>query len=160
MDEQRFALTLTLESGYALTARFDEEARAPLTTDEAAPVGTGRGPNPARLLGAAIGSCLGASLLYCLRRARVEVAGLTTRVWGTLVRNERGRWRVGAIDVVLMPAGPVADPERFRRCVSVFEDYCIVTESVRQGIPVSVAVQPPGTLGARARSRRAHTTTT
>jgi organic hydroperoxide reductase OsmC/OhrA len=30
--------------------------------------------------------------------------------------------------------------ERFERCRQLFEDYCVITESVRQGIPVAVAV--------------------
>jgi hypothetical protein len=29
-----------------------------------------------------------------------------------------------------------------RRCLELFQDFCIVTESVRQGIPVSVDVAP------------------
>jgi hypothetical protein len=38
----------------------------------------------------------------------------------------------------------VGDLKRFEICRGVFEDFCIVTESIRQGIPVKVDVTPSG----------------
>jgi uncharacterized OsmC-like protein len=142
-DHRRFELALTLGEGYAFTVDFGPGIPA-LDTDEPPPLGAGAGPNPARLLGAAIGSCLGASLLFCLRKARVEVAGLRVNVDGELVRNEANRLRVGGVRVRLEPslAGEPQPPERLARCLELFESFCIVTESVRQGIDVSVAVEP------------------
>ena len=32
------------------------------------------------------------------------------------------------------------DPSRAQRCLGLFEDFCVVTASVKQGIPVSVEV--------------------
>jgi len=98
--------------------------------------------NAARLLAAAVGHCLGASLLFCLRRSRIPVKQLRVTVAGTLVRNERGRLRIGEIRVSLAPDITPEDRDRIGRCLDVFEDYCIVTESVRQGIPVTVAAEP------------------
>ena len=103
-------------------------------------LGAGRGPSAARLLAAAIGHCLGASLLFCLRKSRIEVEELRTTVEGTVVRNERGRLRVGAIRAKLAPEVAPGDRDRMGRCLELFEDFCIVTESVRQGIPVVVEV--------------------
>jgi hypothetical protein len=34
------------------------------------------------------------------------------------------------------------DTARFDRCRQVFEDFCIVTQSVRAGIPVDVQIYP------------------
>jgi organic hydroperoxide reductase OsmC/OhrA len=120
---------------------FEQQGVPPLLLDEPPPLGAGRGPTAARLLAAAIGNCLSASLLYCLRRARVEVQGMHTTVEGTLVRNERGRFRVGAIRVKLAPDVAPAQRERMSRCLGLFEDFCIVTESVRQGVQVDVEVE-------------------
>jgi len=141
MPHESFALSLELEQNYAFTVQFDDERLPPLLLDEPEPLGESRGPNAARLIGAAVGNCLGASLLFCLRKAHVDVEGLRVDVTGELIRNERGRLRIGALHVTLDPQ--VADAERLRmaRCVELFEDFCIVTESVRRGIDVDVSVQ-------------------
>ena len=67
--------------------------------DETPPLGAGSGPDPSRVLATAMASCLGSSLLFCLRKARIEVRALTVKASGKLVRNERKRLRVGAISV-------------------------------------------------------------
>ncbi len=121
---------------------FPGEALAPLTVDEPPPVGRGAGPNPARLLAAAVGHCLSASLLFCLEKSRVRVAELRTTVRGRLARNERGRWRIAALAVQLDPTIAEPDRERAERCLELFEDFCIVTASVRQGVEISVEVLP------------------
>jgi len=141
--ENRFALALTLRDGYAFSVDFEQEGIPPLLLDEPAPLGEGEGPNPARLLAAAVGNCLGSSLLFCLRKSRVEVRGLRVAVEGTIVRNERGRFRIGEIGVKLAPNVPPEHHERMGRCLELFEDFCIVTESVRQGIRVDVEVETP-----------------
>jgi hypothetical protein len=44
----------------------------PLRIDEPPPLGEERGPDAAALLGAAVGDCVAASLVFCLRKARVN----------------------------------------------------------------------------------------
>jgi uncharacterized OsmC-like protein len=141
MDPKGFSLELSLQDGSAFTVDFGQEGVPDLTLDEPPPVGAGRGPNPARLLGAAVGTCLGASLLFCLRKAHVQVNALRATVEGRLVRNPQGRLRVGEIRVRLAPDVAPEDRDRMARCLELFEDYCIVTESVRQGISVDVEVE-------------------
>ena len=70
------------------------------------------------------------------------MTGLRTSVVGTLVRNERGRLRVGEIRVRLTPAVAPEAQERIGRCLELFEDFCVGTESVRRGLPVAVEVVP------------------
>ena len=67
---------------------------------------------------------------------------ISTKVHSTLARNEPGKWRVQSLGVNIK-AEPVTegDRERMRRCVEIFEDFCIVTQSVRKGIYVQVTVQ-------------------
>ena len=88
-----------------------------------------------------VGNCLGASLLFCLQKAEVDVRGLTGRVTGRLERNEKKRLRIAELSV-RMELDADAAP-RTDRCLGLFEDYCMVTESVRGGIPVSVEVVDP-----------------
>ena len=140
-EAERFTLELALQDNYRFTVSFGTAAVPDLTVDELPPLGAAAGPNPVRLLATAVGHCLGASLLYCLKRARVTVADLRITVAGTLVRNARGRLRVGSIDVTLAPDVAEQDRERIGRCLGLFEDFCVVTESVRHGIPVTVAVE-------------------
>lgn len=139
---ESFTLTLELQDGYRFLADFDQPGMAPLLLDEPEPLGEGAGPNAARVLAAAVGDCLGASALYCLRRARVDVHAMRTTVSGSLVRNEAGRLRIGAIDVRIEPEVDPADEPRMRRCLELFEDFCVVTASVRDGIKVDVSVSP------------------
>jgi organic hydroperoxide reductase OsmC/OhrA len=113
--------------------------------DEPPPLGEGRGPNAARILGAAIGHCLSASLLFCLKKTRVEVSAMETKVTGTVERNEKGRLRIGTIRVQLSPEIAREDRVRIGRCLEMFEDYCIVTQSVRKGIEVDVQVAEEAT---------------
>jgi organic hydroperoxide reductase OsmC/OhrA len=71
----------------------------------------------------------------------VEVAELRTKVEGTIVRNERGRLRIGGLRVRLAPEVTQEQRERMGRCLDLFQDFCIVTESVRTGIAVDVEVE-------------------
>jgi hypothetical protein len=48
---------------------------------------------------------------------------------------------VGALRVRINPQVDPADKGRIERCLTLFEDYCVVTRSVRVGLDVSVDVQ-------------------
>jgi hypothetical protein len=56
-----------------------------------------------------------------------------------VARNERGRFRIRGIDVQLEPV--VDGGANIGRCEGLFEDFCIVTASVEQGIPVHVSLK-------------------
>lgn len=142
MEEMQARVTLRQIDAYRFEVRLDRPDGWTTEMDEPAPLGKEAGPNAARLLAAAVGHCLSASLFFCLQKARVSVEGIETDVTATIRRNERGRWRVAALDVQVHARGvPPEQAEAFERCVGIFEDYCIVTASVRQGIPVTVQVQ-------------------
>lgn len=149
MESRSFSVTLARENGYRFAVDFGIEGVAPLVLDEPPPLGEGGGPEAARVLGAAVGGCLAASLLFCLAKARIEVGRLETRVQGSIVRNEQGRWRIGHMAVTLSPQIEPGQEARLARCLERFEDFCIVTQSVRRGIDVAVTVEPitPGPAG-------------
>lgn len=116
----------------------------PLTVDEPIPLGTGTGPDPALALAGAVGHCLSSTLFNTLERSHVRATPIRTEVTVTFGRNERGRKRVASLDVHI-DCAPVdeSDRERFDRCVAIFEDYCTVTGSVREGVKVPTAVGAP-----------------
>ncbi len=134
--------TLWREEGYRFRIRFDLEGMGELIADEPPPLGEGRGPDPSRLLAAAIGGCLGASLIYCMGRARLPVEGLEATVDVLIGRNPEGRLRIQGVEARLSPAVQLDARARMGRCGEVFVQFCTVTESVRQGIPVTVRVEP------------------
>jgi organic hydroperoxide reductase OsmC/OhrA len=140
--ETEFTTTLEQVKDYTFTVSFDKDSMKTITMDEPAPVGAESGPNASRVLAAAVGNCLSSSLLFCLQKSRVPLKHISTKVHTTLVRNEAGRWRVQGMKVDIR-AEPVneQDGERMKQCLGIFEDFCIVTQSVRKGIDVQVAVQ-------------------
>ena len=41
-------------------------------------------------------------------------------------------------------SGELAGSARMKRCLNLFEDFCVVTASIREGIPVNVEVLGAG----------------
>ena len=141
-DEKLARVHLELAKGYEFVATFPDLPNAgEMTFDETPPLGTGTGPSPALLLAATIGNCLAASLVFCMRKARVPAPKLGVDVAARLVRNAAGRFRIGAVDVVLSPETSEETIAGLARCANLFEDFCTVTESVRHGIPVNVSLE-------------------
>jgi organic hydroperoxide reductase OsmC/OhrA len=134
-----FSLHVEQIAGFEFRVRFDKEQFAPLLLDEPPPLGRDTAPNAARILAAAIGNCLSASLVFCLQRAKVAAPSVSADVNVEIVRNEARRLRVGKISVTLHTNLPPDDPALVG-CLSTFEDFCVVTQSVRQGIDVAVQV--------------------
>ena len=140
--DQSFQISLTLREGYQMSADFGLPGVDPLWFDEPAPLGAGQGPNAARVLASAVGNCLASSLLFCLRKSRVDVQELRATVSATTARNDRGRLRITSLRVRLEPVVPVEQRDRMARCVELYEDFCLVSQSVRQGIDITAEVHP------------------
>lgn len=143
-DTREHHVELRFVRGYEFVATFkDGEAMPALVFDEPPPLGDGTGPNAAAVLAAAVGNCLAASFTFCLRKVRLEPVDLTVNVIAHVDRNEQGRFRITGIDVQLNPQLLEGDRSRQERCERLFEDFCVVTESVRRGIPVNVKIVDP-----------------
>lgn len=153
VEQKTFRSHLQQVDHFKFEVLFDERSWAPIIVDEPEPLGRGEGPNAARLLAGAVGNCLAASLLFCTDKARVPVEDLRAEVEGTMTRNENGRWRIEGIDVTLVPSleGELGS-KRFSRCVDLFEDFCVVTQSVRSGIDIDVRVEPTSAGSAESES--------
>jgi len=139
MEEKQFVISMELIKDYEFRVNFGEGI-AELLVDEPEPLGGGHGPNASRLVAAAVGNCLSASLLFCLRRGRVEPRHIKSTVTTTMARSEKGRWRVKGAEAELVMNLDPEHRERINRCLGLFEDYCVVTQSVRHGIDVAVTV--------------------
>src|SRR3970040_2016728 len=115
MSDQTFEITLDRTQGYQFSVDSHQPGVAPWLGDETPPLGEGHGPNPARMLAAAVGHCLSARALFCPAKARVNVRGVRTTVSGRLVRNEQGRMRIGELTVRLHPEVAPEDRDRLGR---------------------------------------------
>ena len=140
MTENQFTIELVQQRDYRFEAHFDNPAVPLLLTDEPPPLGADSGPNPARLLTVAVANCLSASLLFAMRKFRNEPGPLRARATTTLARNEDNRLRVAGIAVDIHLGQPVAEFQSVDRILAQFEEYCVVTQSVRAAIPVEVRV--------------------
>jgi organic hydroperoxide reductase OsmC/OhrA len=140
--ERRFVTHLNHEGGYRFSSQASEDGRLhgiPFASDEPDPVGEASGPATPALLGAAVGHCLSASLLECLRHAHLEVLSCETEAVAVVKPNAEGLPRIDHVEVTIRPRLAAESPRK-DRCGEVFENYCTVTCSVREGIDVRVRV--------------------
>lgn len=139
MSEQTIHVTLRQQQDYRFENVFGGEVPN-ITSDEPAPLGTGRGPSPVQLLAAAVGNCLSDSLLFALRKFKQKPEPIGCDVQAEVGRNAEGRLRVLNMHARLTLGVPAAALEHLDRVLGQFEAYCTVTQSVGQGIPVTIEV--------------------
>lgn len=132
---------LEQEHDFSFRVRFEGASYADLITDEPAPLGGDAGPNPSRLLLAALANCLSASLLFALRKFHNTPVGLRASIQAQTVRDESGRWRIPRAEVVLRLPDAAAGYQNLERILDQFENFCVVTQSVRAGIEVGVRIE-------------------
>ncbi|MCG7844101.1 MAG: OsmC family protein [Methanomassiliicoccales archaeon] len=139
--QEEFLTELEMVQDYQFRIGFDDEGIPDMLSDEPVPVGKGEHPNATRLLSAAVGNCLCASLAFCLRKTRSEPLSIKATVRTTMARNEKGRLRVKGMQVIIRPE--VDDPAKLERCLPLFQDFCTVSAAVREGIDIEVTVEVP-----------------
>lgn len=143
-DALSFTLSLEQRRDYEFVVKFGRPEAADLLLDAAPPLGRGSGPDAEQLVAAAVANCLSASLLFCLRKFKQGTGAMRATVQGQLVRNPAGRLRIGRMDVDIYLDQKADAIRHIERCLAQFEDFCVVTESVRHGIPVGVRVMDAG----------------
>lgn len=140
MSERSIETKMLRIDGYKFDVKFDLDYLSNLVADEPQPIGEGAGPNATRLLAAAVGQCMSSSLIYCLKKARIPIINLETTVKMNLFKNEKGLTRIKDIDIQIDLEINEEDQKRIQRCLTIFQDYCTVTQSIRNGIKVNVKV--------------------
>lgn len=141
IQEMKFSAEIEFISNMEFSVRFDIPKKE-WTLDETKEVGgEEKGPSASRLLASAIGNCLSASLIFCMRKSRIEFSALKTIVNGKIERDENNLLRIKEINVEILPKVKEEDRGKLEKCKAIFEKYCIVTESVRKGVKVNVEVK-------------------
>jgi len=138
--EGDFRIELVQLADYRFEVRFDNPAVPTLITDELAPLGSDAGPSPSRLLATAVANCLAASLLFALRKFKNEAGPLRVTAAVSMIRNAQSRLRVGRIAVDLHLGVLGSEISMLDRILGQFEDFCIVTQSIRTAVRVDVRV--------------------
>ncbi|MFX1313167.1 MAG: OsmC family protein [Promethearchaeota archaeon] len=99
------------------------------------------GPNPTSLLALSVLSCLAASFTFCLKKKGFTLEELNGKAEVVLRRNKKGFWRLKKIYITITPT--IDDPNIRKRadiCMKFFEQYCIISESLRDGMEVDVKI--------------------
>ena len=139
-DSPDIRVLLEQEGPYAFKVNFEGAGLAALHTDEPAPLGEGAGPNPSAILLTSIANCLGASLLFAMRKFKNAPGPIRAEIVARRERNAEGRWRIPRAEVTIHLSDKAADLEHFDRVLAQFEQFCIVTQSVREGVDVAVRI--------------------
>ena len=131
-------VNLTLAGGLRFSIDFGCEGA--LTTDASPPLGTGTGPDSEQLLVAAIANCLAASLAVSLRKYKNNDVPMNVSAIASVSRNDQGRPRMVGVSVDIRLGAAEGDIRFLDRSLAQFEDFCVVTQSVRGAIPVEVRI--------------------
>jgi uncharacterized OsmC-like protein len=107
------------------------------------------GPDAAHLLAMAVLGCLNASFIFCLNKRNLTIDDLEAHAEVSFKKNDKGYIRVKKIDVNIIPkTNNPATLKRINQCIKkmkddkmFFEESCIITASVREGIDVDVKVK-------------------
>ncbi|MFW9865332.1 MAG: OsmC family protein [Candidatus Thorarchaeota archaeon] len=100
------------------------------------------GPSPVKLLALSVLGCLAASFSFCLKKKEFLLSDLRGHAEVRIARNDKHLWRVKKIDVKIIPK--IDTPELRKRadqCAKFFEQYCIISESLRNGIEVNFELE-------------------
>jgi uncharacterized OsmC-like protein len=133
------AIKVTRQEGYQFLIDF-APGTAALLTDEAPPLGQGAGPTPVQILAAAVASCLGASLVFALSRAKQDPGAFNATASWEIARNATNRLRVKSMAVELT-LSTSAGGDEIAAALGGFEDFCTVSQSVRAGFPIALTVR-------------------
>ena len=139
MAEKIITVELRQRSNYQFDIEFSE-GMPQLMSDEPAPLGEGKGPSPVQLLAASVGNCLSDSLYFALAKFKQSPEPIHTTVNALVGRNAEGRMRVLNIEANINLGVEAGKLEHLDRALEQFQEFCTVTQSVGQGIPIHIRV--------------------
>lgn len=139
MSDKQVSVSLRQQQDYRFEVTFGQQMPV-LVSDEPSPLGTGTGPSPVQMLCAAVGNCLSDSLLFAYRKFKQQPEPLQCVVSAEVGRNPENRLRVLNMHARLQLGVPADALQQTERVMSQFEAFCTVTQSVGQGIPITLEV--------------------
>ena len=139
MAEKKITVELRQRSNYQFDIEFSE-GMPQIMSDEPAPLGEGKGPSPVQMLAASVGNCLSDSLFFALAKFKQKPEPIHTIVNALVGRNAEGRMRVLHIEAKIHLGVEASTLEHLDRALEQFQEFCTVTQSVGQGIPIHIRV--------------------
>ena len=139
MAEKTITVELRQRSNYQFDIEFNEGIPQ-LMSDEPAPLGEGKGPSPLQMLAASVGNCLSDSLFFALAKFKQKPEPIHTTVNAMVGRNAEGRMRILHIEAKIHLGVEASKLEHLDRALEQFQEFCTVTQSVGQGIPIHIRV--------------------
>ena len=139
MAEKAITDELRQRSSYQFDIEFSE-GMPQLMSDEPTPLGEGKGPSPVQLLAASVGNCLSDSLFFALSKYKQKPEPIHTTVTAMVGRNVEGRMRVLNMEAKLHLGVKASQLDHLDRVLDQFQEFCTVTQSVGQGIPIHIQV--------------------
>jgi uncharacterized OsmC-like protein len=122
---------------------YGDVAGTKLLMDEPSPIGDDQGPSAGRVLASAVANCLMASLGFCMSKRGADDVPMEAEATVTVDRNEKNRLRIVGIKVKIHVDKKEEHAVAFEKCSRVFEEFCIVTSSVKEGIQVETEIVTP-----------------
>jgi uncharacterized OsmC-like protein len=149
IHEENTKVSIKLEKDLIFKSKFDFEKTNEIFIDETLEKSEKMiGPDAASLIGMAIISCLSASFLFCLYKRNLSLDDLEAHADISFYQNDKGYTRIRQINVKIIPK--TDNPEllkRIKQCTRemrggdmYFEETCIITPSVKEGIMINVDV--------------------
>ena len=102
--------------------------------------GTDLGPSSVEYLLIGIGGCLGTTFMYCLQKRNVKMKSVEIEIDGKLSHvGPKLLLRLTKVDVeIKFIPEENASSEEINLCIKNFREYCIVSNSIADGLPINV----------------------
>ena len=97
------------------------------------------GPSPIKLLALSVLGCLAVCFEFCLQKKGFTLSDLDGRAEVTFTRKDKEFWRIRKIDIDLLPKIDNTEMRKsVAQCKNLFEQHCIISESLRKGMEINV----------------------
>ena len=106
-------------------------------------IGIDYGPEAVTLFTMSAAYCMAASLNYYLAKARVLPTTLRAKGHVEMRLTDEHYRRIKCLDIDIRIEVAEKEHKRLERALSRFNDFCIITESIRGSFPVRVQVEHP-----------------